>query len=71
MLQYNTSLMTGNVVGRIETLVQSGQLPLAYMSAKSHGLNELAERLEQQIQDDPQYDELAIFDESEKYMKRS
>ena len=39
MLKFNTGLMTGNVVGRIETLVESGQLPLAYMSAKAHGLH--------------------------------
>ena len=71
MLKFNTGLMTGNVVGRIETLVESGQLPLAYMSAKAHGLHQLTEQLEQKIQDDPKYDELAIFDESEKFTKKS
>jgi len=42
-LSFNTSLLTGNVQERVKTLVKSGQLPLAYMAAKTHGLHELAE----------------------------
>ena len=32
---------------------------------------QLAEQIEQKIQDDPKYDELTIFDEAEKYTQRS
>jgi len=52
-------------------LIAGGQLPLAYMSAKAHGLSEIAEQLEQKLSDDPQYDMMAIIDESEKFAARS
>jgi len=46
IMRYNTTLLTGDVQERVQTLITSGQLPLAYMTAKSHGLNEIAEQLE-------------------------
>jgi len=41
------------------------------MTAKSHGLNDLAEHIEAQISQDHKYDLMAIIDETEKYCKRS
>jgi len=52
-------------------LIASGQLPLAYMTAKSHGLNEIAEQLEQKMSEDSSYDMMAIIDETEKFASRS
>ena len=45
MLRFNTSILTGNVEDRVRTLVDAGQLPLAYLAAKAHGLNEMVEFL--------------------------
>lgn len=70
-LSFNTSLLTGNVQERVKTLVKSGQLPLAYMAAKTHGLHELAEQLEAQLSDNSEYDSIAILDEVAKYEQRS
>jgi len=41
------------------------------MTAKSHGLNDIAEELEAQMSDNPQYDMMAIIDETEKFAARS
>ena len=46
MFKYNCSILTGNVEERVRTLVEAGQLPLAYMAARSHGLHEMVEFLE-------------------------
>jgi len=70
-LAFNTSLYTGDIGARVKTLTESGQLPLAYMTAKSHGLHALAEELEEQISENPDYDAIAIIDEAQKYAGRS
>jgi len=70
-LSFNTSLLTGNIQERVKTLVKSGQLPLAYMAAKTHGLHEMAEQLEAQMGENPEYDSIAILDEVAKYEKKS
>ena len=41
-LRFQHSLNMGNPEERIRILKESGQLPLAYLTAKSHGLNEEA-----------------------------
>jgi len=41
------------------------------MTAKSHGLNDIAEELEAQMSDNPKYDMMAIIDETEKFTARS
>jgi len=71
IMRYNTTLLTGDVQERVQTLIASGQLPLAYMTAKSHGLNEIAEQLEQKMSEDSSYDMMAIIDETEKFASRS
>ncbi|KCV69616.1 hypothetical protein H696_04035 [Fonticula alba] len=45
MLSYNNALFTGNVEEQVRALRDSGQLPLAYMTAKSRGLDALAEEI--------------------------
>jgi coatomer protein complex subunit alpha (xenin) len=46
MLKYNTASFTGNVVQKVGILAETGQIPMAYLMAKSHGLTEQAETLE-------------------------
>ena len=46
MLRFNTSILTGNIEERVRTLLEAGQLPLAYLCAKAHGLTDMVEFLE-------------------------
>lgn len=70
MLKFNTSLYTANVEERVRTLVEAGQLPLAYLSARAHGLTDMIEFLEQEMADSDQYDHLAVIDEADKFADR-
>ncbi|CEG80499.1 Putative Coatomer protein alpha subunit [Rhizopus microsporus] len=45
MQQFQNSVYLGDIQERIQMLVDVGQLPLAYMTAKSHGLTEQAESI--------------------------
>jgi len=71
MLRFNTSVYTGNVEERVRTLVEAGQLPLAYMSARAHNLTDMIEHLEQELTESADYDQLQVFDETEKYLAKS
>lgn len=51
MLKYNSSLLTADVEERCKTLVESGQLALAYLSARTHNLTDMVEFIEQEMQD--------------------
>lgn len=51
MLRFNSSIFTSNVEERVRTLVDSGQLALAYLTARSHNLTDMVEFLEQEMQD--------------------
>ncbi|ORX92400.1 Coatomer, alpha subunit [Basidiobolus meristosporus CBS 931.73] len=44
-MQYNNALLVGNVEARIKILVETNQLPLAYLTAKSHGLDTKASQI--------------------------
>ena len=46
MLRFNTATLTANVSEKVRILAENGQIPLAYMTAKSHGLEEFAKTLE-------------------------
>jgi len=46
MLRFNCSIYTSNVEERVRTLVDSGQLALAYLTARSHNLTDMVEFLE-------------------------
>ncbi|KAK4053259.1 hypothetical protein OIO90_004033 [Microbotryomycetes sp. JL221] len=45
MSRFHNALYTGNVEARINVLLEVGLTPLAYMTAKSNGLNELADQI--------------------------
>lgn len=49
MLRYNTSLLLGDIGERVKLLAETGQIPLAYLMAKSHGLTEFESTLEESI----------------------
>ena len=57
MGRFQTALYVGDVRERVKTLEDSGQLPLAYLTAKTHGLTEEAERLRQDLDEEPELDE--------------
>jgi len=71
MLRYNTSVLTANVEERVKTLVDAGQLPLAYMAARAHNLTDMVEYIESEMTDNAEYDETAIMDETQKYIAKS
>ena len=45
MGRYHNALLLGDAAERVKVLEESGNLPLAYISAKTHGLEEDAERI--------------------------
>ena len=64
-------MLTANVEERVKTLVDAGQLPLAYMAARAHNLTDMVEYIESEMTDNAEYDETAIMDETQKYIARS
>ena len=68
MLRYNQATLTANVTEKVKILAENGQIPLAYMTAKSHGLEEFAKTLETSLIEDEQYDHERIFKEAERYI---
>ncbi|KAI3777467.1 hypothetical protein L1987_47267 [Smallanthus sonchifolius] len=51
MGQFHNALYLGDVQERIKILENAGQLPLAYVTAKTHGLNDIAEDLAAKLND--------------------
>ncbi|XP_050376939.1 coatomer subunit alpha-1-like [Argentina anserina] len=51
MGQFHNALYLGNVEERIKILENVGHLPLAYITAKNHGLHDIAERLAAELGD--------------------
>jgi coatomer protein complex subunit alpha (xenin) len=45
MSQLQTSIYLGDAEARVQMLRETGMLPLAYMTAKTHGLSDLAEKI--------------------------
>ena len=39
-LRFNTSVYIGDIQERVKVLAETGQIPLAYLMAKAHGLKE-------------------------------
>ena len=68
MLRFNTATLTANVSEKVRILAENGQTPLAYMTAKSHGLEEFAKTLETALVESEEYDHERIFREAEKYV---
>ncbi|CAN0878256.1 Coatomer subunit alpha-1 [Linum grandiflorum] len=52
MSQFHNALYLGNVQERVNILETAGQIPLAYITAKLHGLDEVASRLAADLGDD-------------------
>jgi len=50
MGRYHNALLLGDAAERVAVLEASGNLPLAYISAKLHGLDEVAERIKVAIE---------------------
>ena len=46
MGRYHNALLLGDAAERVAVLVESGNLPLAYISAVMHGLEEEAEKIQ-------------------------
>jgi coatomer protein complex subunit alpha (xenin) len=49
MLRFNTSLLLGDIQDRVKLLAETGQIPLAYLMAKAHGLTEFEKTLEESV----------------------
>eukprot|EP00351_Strombidinopsis_sp_SopsisLIS2011_P002975 CAMPEP_0116876580 /NCGR_PEP_ID=MMETSP0463-20121206/8487_1 /TAXON_ID=181622 /ORGANISM="Strombidinopsis sp, Strain SopsisLIS2011" /LENGTH=69 /DNA_ID=CAMNT_0004523257 /DNA_START=2218 /DNA_END=2427 /DNA_ORIENTATION=+ len=58
MMKFNLGIYTSDVESRVRTLAEAGQLPLAYMTAKSHGLTDMVEALEQELEDSEEFDHI-------------
>lgn len=52
MGQFHNALYLGDVRERVKILENAGHLPLAYITASVHGLNDIAERLAAELGDD-------------------
>eukprot|EP00442_Polarella_glacialis_P051178 CAMPEP_0115071268 /NCGR_PEP_ID=MMETSP0227-20121206/13576_1 /TAXON_ID=89957 /ORGANISM="Polarella glacialis, Strain CCMP 1383" /LENGTH=1223 /DNA_ID=CAMNT_0002457877 /DNA_START=52 /DNA_END=3723 /DNA_ORIENTATION=- len=50
MSRFNNALMLGNVEERVKIMAETGQVPLAALTAKAHNLTEFMEKLEDQLQ---------------------
>ncbi|CAN7017600.1 unnamed protein product [Brassica oleracea var. botrytis] len=51
MGQFHNALYLGDVKERVKILEKAGHLPLAYITASVHGLNDVAERLATELGD--------------------
>ncbi len=52
-------------------LLETGQLPLAYLTARTNNLTEMAEFIESEMQENSAYDCMQVIDETEKMIKKS
>jgi hypothetical protein len=68
MLRYNQATLSANITEKVKILAENGQIPLAYMTAKAHGLEEFSKTLENSLIEDAQYDHERIFKEAEQYI---
>ena len=51
-----TQALNADIEERVRVLMESGQLPLAYMTARAHNLSDMVEYIESEIMDSEQYD---------------
>lgn len=57
MGRFQAALYVGDVRDRIKVLEESGQFPLAYVTAKKHGLEEDAQRIKENLETEPEMDD--------------
>ena len=67
-LRFNTATLTANAAEKVKILAENGQIPLAYMTAKAHGLDEFVKPLETTIRESDEYDHERIFREAERFV---
>lgn len=67
-LRFNTATLTANPSEKVKVLAENGQIPLAYMTARAHGLDEYIKHLETTLIESTEYDHVAIFKEAEKFV---
>mmetsp|Transcript_18364 Transcript_18364/g.22890 ORF Transcript_18364/g.22890 Transcript_18364/m.22890 type:complete len:227 (+) Transcript_18364:2251-2931(+) len=70
-LRFNTATLNADAEEKVRTLMETGQLPLAYMTARAHNLSDMVEYIESEIMDSEEHDFSTIADETEKYLARS
>ena len=70
-LRYNTACLNADVEERVRTLMETGQLALAYMTARAHNLSDMVEYIESEIMDSEKHDFSLIADETEKYLSKA
>lgn len=58
--QFNISLYQGDIQGRIKSLIDMGQLALAYQSAVNHGLDEIASAIKKSLPQDVKYSKKSV-----------
>jgi hypothetical protein len=54
-------MLTSNTTEKVRILAENGQVPLAYITARSHGLEEFSKTLEQTLVDSDEYDHEKII----------
>ena len=70
-LRFNTATLNADAEEKVRTLMETGQLPLAYMTARAHNLSDMVEYIESEIMDSEEHDFATIADETEKYLSRA
>ncbi len=58
--QFNISVYQGDIRARIKSLVDMGQIALAYQSAVNHGLQDLAQAIKKVLPETPTYTKPAV-----------
>lgn len=69
-LRFNTALLTGDVKERINILAETGQIPLAYLMAKSHGLQEIEKTLADSLRETEGLDFDQIEQQAEQFSRK-
>ncbi len=63
-------MLVGDVAERVKVLAETGQIPLAYLTAKAHGLHEFEQTLEESLRTMDGVDVEAIIQQAEKYSRK-
>lgn len=58
--QFNISLYQGDIKGRIKSLIDMGQLALAYQSAVNHGFDDIASALKKSLPQEIKYSKKCV-----------
>jgi len=55
-LRFNSATLNANIAEKVKVLAENGQVPLAFMTARAHGLEEFAKTLETTLIESEEYD---------------